>query len=113
VKAIRTRVLLCKYLNSFGKQRPKVTGQPIHLGNPGFKSAGIIDLSGLAQALKAVPAIERHNTALAPAVRKGKRASASSARAPIAAPIGRKEAAEIMAAIGTSQLGPLDDRKAA
>src|SRR4051794_26813419 len=35
VKAKRTRVLLCKSLNSFGKQRPKVTRKPIHLGNPG------------------------------------------------------------------------------
>lgn len=70
-----------------------------------LKSAGISDLSGLAQALTAVPIIERHNAALGPADRKAKRAA-------IAAPIDRKLAAQIVADIGASQLGMLDDRKA-
>ncbi len=36
MKAKRTRLLLCKSLNCFDKQRPKVTRKPIHLGNPGY-----------------------------------------------------------------------------
>src|SRR5215212_9155110 len=40
VKAKPTRVLLCKSLNYLGKQRPKVTRIPIHLGNPGFNLGG-------------------------------------------------------------------------
>lgn len=69
-----------------------------------LKSAGIGDLSGLAQALTAAPFIERHNAALGPADRKAKRAA-------IAVPIDRKLAAQIVADIGASQLGALDDRK--
>ena len=77
-----------------------------------LKSAGIADLSGLAQALKAVPAIERHNAALAPVIRKGKRAAAASGRALIASPIDRKEAAKIVRDIGDKLFGVLDDQQA-
>jgi hypothetical protein len=70
-----------------------------------LRSARIEDLSGLAQALKAAPVIERHNALLGPANRKAKRAA-------IAAPISRREAAQIVADIGKSQLGMLDERKA-
>jgi hypothetical protein len=78
-----------------------------------LKAAGVEDLSGLAQALKAVPAIERHNAAVvqAPGTGKGKRA-AGPGRAPIASPIGQKAAAEIMQDIGDALFAALDEQQA-
>ncbi|WLB86876.1 hypothetical protein QIH91_29150 [Bradyrhizobium japonicum USDA 135] len=79
-----------------------------------LRSAGIENLSGLAQLLKAVPAIERHNAAVAraPAIRKGQRAAAGPGRAPIASPIDRNQAAEIVKDIGDALFAALDDRQA-
>lgn len=73
-----------------------------------LKEAGINDLADLAQALKAVPVIERHNRDLAAADMKG---AAKTGRAPIHAPITRQEAAAIIADIGRTQLAMLDDEK--
>jgi hypothetical protein len=60
VKAKRTRVLLCKSLNSFRKQRPKVTRKPIHLGNPGVVLAG--DYNNPEDWVMPVRIIEEHVT---------------------------------------------------
>ncbi len=65
-----------------------------------FKSAGIADLRGLAQALKAASAIERHNAVVAQDGTERKSArSAGGGRARIAFPIDRKLANEIAAEI--------------
>jgi hypothetical protein len=76
-----------------------------------LKSAGVDDLRGLAQALKAVPAIERHNAAVAQASAIRKRPRKGFRPAPIPSPIGRKQAAEIVKDIGDALFAPLDDRQ--